>query len=252
MKTRKRDTRWLVLLALFVAIEIFLNVTGIGLIPLPLIKASTLHIPVIIGAVLMGPLAGGILGGVFGLCSIWSNSTAPGLLSFAFSPFLATSAAGAVKTIWIAFGCRVLGYKRHLTGQEPDCIEFVPLDQLLEQSDIVSLHCPLNDESKHLIDKDAIARMKDGAYLINTARGPVVDSQAVADALNSGKLAGAGIDVFEQEPPLDTAHPLLHARNTIVTPHVAFASAESMVARARIVFDNIDAFLTGEQRNIVL
>ena len=108
MKTRKRDTRWLVLLALFVAIEIFLNVTGIGLIPLPLIKASTLHIPVIVGAVLMGPLAGGVLGGVFGLCSIWSNSTAPGLLSFAFSPFLATSAAGAVKTIWIAFGCRVL------------------------------------------------------------------------------------------------------------------------------------------------
>ena len=108
MKTRKRNTRWLVLLALFVAIEIFLNVTGIGLIPLPLIKASTLHIPVIIGAVLMGPLAGGVLGGVFGLCSIWSNSTAPGLLSFAFSPFLATSAAGAVKTIWIAFGCRVL------------------------------------------------------------------------------------------------------------------------------------------------
>ena len=108
MKTRKRDTRWLVLLALFVAIEIFLNVTGIGLIPLPLIKAPTLHIPVIIGAVLMGPLAGGVLGGVFGLCSIWSNSTAPGLLSFAFSPFLATSAAGAVKTIWIAFGCRVL------------------------------------------------------------------------------------------------------------------------------------------------
>ena len=108
MKNWKRDTRWLVLLALFVAIEIFLNVTGIGLIPLPLIKASTLHIPVIVGAVLMGPLAGGVLGGVFGLCSIWSNSTAPGLLSFAFSPFLATSAAGAVKTIWIAFGCRVL------------------------------------------------------------------------------------------------------------------------------------------------
>ena len=108
MKTRKRDTRWLVLLALFVAIEIFLNVTGIGLIPLPLIKASTLHIPVIIGAVLMGPLAGGVLGGVFGLCSIWSNTTAPGVLSFAFSPFLVTSAAGAVKTIWISFGCRVL------------------------------------------------------------------------------------------------------------------------------------------------
>ena len=88
MKNWKRDTRWLVLLALFVAIEIFLNVTGIGLIPLPLIKASTLHIPVIVGAVLMGPLAGGVLGGVFGLCSIWSNSTAPTALSFAFSPLI--------------------------------------------------------------------------------------------------------------------------------------------------------------------
>ena len=119
MKNWKRDTRWLVLLALFVAIEIFLNVTGIGLIPLPLIKASTLHIPVIIGAVLMGPLAGGILGGVFGLCSIWSNSTAPGLLSFAFSPFLATSAAGAVKTIWIAFGCEDDG---SLTGRPIFCL----------------------------------------------------------------------------------------------------------------------------------
>ena len=108
MSTRKRDIRWLVLLALFAAIEIFLNVTGIGLIPLPLIKASTLHIPVIIGAVLLGPLAGGILGGVFGLCSIWSNTTAPGLLSFAFTPALATSLPGAVKTIWIALGCRIL------------------------------------------------------------------------------------------------------------------------------------------------
>ena len=151
-----------------------------------------------------------------------------------------------------AFGCKVLGYKRHVTGTEPDCIQFTTLDELLANSDIVSLHCPLNDESKHLIDTEAIAKMKDGAYLINTARGPVVDSQAVADALNSGKLAGAGIDVFEKEPPLDPSHPLLHAKNVIVTPHVAFASAESMVARAEIVFDNIDAFLAGEQKNIVL
>ena len=111
MKTRKRDTRWLVLLALFVAIEIFLNVTGIGLIPLPLIKASTLHIPVIVGAVLMGPLAGGVLGGVFGLCSIWSNSTAPTALSFAFSPVIAaanTGMVGALKSLWIVLGCRIL------------------------------------------------------------------------------------------------------------------------------------------------
>ena len=108
MKTRKRDTKWLALMALFVAIEIFLNVTGIGLIPLPLIKGTTLHIPVIIGAVLLGPMAGGILGGVFGLCSIWTNSVAPSVLSFAFSPFLASSLIGALKTIWIALGCRIL------------------------------------------------------------------------------------------------------------------------------------------------
>ena len=94
--------------------------------------------------------------------------------------------------------------------------------------------------------------MKKGAYLINTARGPVVDSQALADALNNGYLSGAGIDVFEKEPPLDTDHPLLHSKNTIVTPHVAFASAESMIARADIVFDNIEAFLSGNQKNIIL
>ena len=151
-----------------------------------------------------------------------------------------------------AFGCKVLGYKRHVTGKEPSFIEFVSLDELLQQSDIVSLHCPINEESKHLINAQSIAKMKQGAYLINTARGPVVDSQALADALNSGYLAGAGIDVFEKEPPLSTDHPLLHSKNTIVTPHVAFASAESMVARAQIVFDNIQSYLDGNQKNIIL
>ena len=105
MKTRKKDTRWLAMLALLVAIEIFLNATGIGLLPLPLIKGTTLHIPVIVGAVLLGPMAGGLL---FGLCSMWTNSAAPSVLSFAFSPVLAETAAGAVKTIWIALGCRIL------------------------------------------------------------------------------------------------------------------------------------------------
>lgn len=151
-----------------------------------------------------------------------------------------------------AFGCKVLGYKRHVTGKEPSFIEFVSLGELLQQSDIVSLHCPINEESKHLINAQSIAKMKQGAYLINTARGPVVDSQALADALNSGYLAGAGIDVFDKEPPLSTDHPLLHSKNTIVTPHVAFASAESMVARAEIVFDNIQSYLDGNQKNIIL
>ncbi len=111
MKTRKYDTRWMVGVAMFVALQLVLQITGIGLIPLPFIKATTLHIPVIIGAVVLGPLAGGLLGGVFGLCSMWTNTVASSALSFAFSPVLAaenSGASGALKAAWIAFGCRVL------------------------------------------------------------------------------------------------------------------------------------------------
>ena len=111
MKTRKRDTRWLVGVAMFVALQLTLQLTGIGLIPLPLINATTLHIPVIVGAVLLGPLAGAVLGGTFGLCSMWTATINPTPLSFAFSPVLAAEAggaAGAVKAGWIALGCRIL------------------------------------------------------------------------------------------------------------------------------------------------
>ncbi len=110
MRTRKRDTRWLVGVALFVALQLVLQLTGIGLIPLPLIRATTLHIPVIVGAVLLGPLAGAVLGGVFGLCSMWTATTAPTALSFAFSPVWAaetSGAAGSAKAVWIALGCRI-------------------------------------------------------------------------------------------------------------------------------------------------
>lgn len=151
-----------------------------------------------------------------------------------------------------AFGCTVLGNRRRVTGNEPDYIEFVSLDELLSRSDIVSLHCPLNDSTRGLINADSIAKMKPGAILINAARGPVVDSQALADALNSGKLGGAGIDVFEIEPPLATDHPLLHSKNTIVTPHVAFATAESMKARCEIVFNSLQQWMDGNQINVIL
>ena len=164
--------------------------------------------------------------------------------------------AGAIGTrtaeLCKAFGCRVLGCKRTITGNEPDFMEFVSLDELLSNSDIVSLHCPLNEDSRHLINKDTIAKMKQGAYIINAARGPVVDSKALAEALNSGYLAGAGIDVFENEPPLDTSHPLLNCKNTIVTPHIAFASAESMKLRAQIVFENLKKWMEGDQINKIL
>lgn len=115
MNKKKMDTRYMVTLALLCGIVLMMGTTGIGFIPLPVIKATTMHIPVILGAVLLGPGAGAVLGAVFGICSIWSNTVSPGLLSFAFSPFLSNEGLlGVIKSIWIGFGCRVtFGY---LTG----------------------------------------------------------------------------------------------------------------------------------------
>ena len=109
MKTKRHDTRWMVSVALMAAIVIVLANTPLGMIQLPIIKATTVHIPVIIGAILLGPAAGAILGAVFGICSLISNTMAPTLLSFAFSPFMSTSGLpGALKAIWISIGCRIL------------------------------------------------------------------------------------------------------------------------------------------------
>ena len=111
MKTRKHDTRWMVSVALMAAIVVLLANTPLGMIPLPIIKATTTHIPVIVGAILLGPLAGAILGGVFGICSMINNTVAPAVLSFAFSPVVAassTGAVGALKAVWVAFGCRIM------------------------------------------------------------------------------------------------------------------------------------------------
>ena len=109
MQTKKTDVRRMALLAMFCGVLLVMGLTGIGLIPLPVIKATTMHIPVILGAIVLGPGAGAVLGAVFGLCSIWANTTTPGLLSFAFSPFLTTEGfPGALKALWIALGCRIL------------------------------------------------------------------------------------------------------------------------------------------------
>ena len=109
MNRKKMDTRYMATLAMFCGILLVMGATGIGFIPLPVIKATTMHIPVSLGAVLLGPAAGAVLGGVFGLCSIWANTTSPGLLAFAFSPFMTTEGLpGVLKSLWIALGCRIL------------------------------------------------------------------------------------------------------------------------------------------------
>ena len=144
-----------------------------------------------------------------------------------------------------AFRMNVLAYNR-TPGKVKD-VDYVALEELLEKSDIVSLHVPLTPETKGFIGEKELALMKPSAILINTARGPVADTKALADALQSGKIAGAGIDVFDAEPPLDPADPLLHTPHTVVTPHVAFATKESMIKRAIIEFDNIAAFI-GERK----
>lgn len=151
------------------------------------------------------------------------------------------------------FHCKLLAYSRTESSEAKKLgVEYVSLEELLSRSDIVSLHLPLNKKTKGLISAEKIAYMKKDAILINTARGPIVDSASLAQALNNEDIAGAGIDVFEIEPPIDTKHPLLNAMNTIATPHVAFATEESMIKRANIVFDNVHSWLKGEEKNIVL
>lgn len=148
------------------------------------------------------------------------------------------------------FGAHPISYSRSKVTSEY-IEEQVSLEELMQVSDIVTLHCPLTDETRNLINKDMLSLMKKSAILINTARGPVVDSNALSEALNNEDIKGAALDVFETEPPLDINHPLLHARNTIVTPHIAFASKESMEMRVDIVFDNLYAYLSGEHKNAI-
>lgn len=182
------------------------------------------------------------------------SGTKDGLVGFELEGkkfgIVGTGAIGSrVAAIARAFGCEVFAYSR--TVKEMEGVTFTDLDTLLSTCDVVSLHVPLNDSTKGLINAEKIALMKKNAVLINTARGPVVDSKALADALNEGKIAGAGVDVFEIEPPIAEDHPLLHAKNLIATPHIAFATKEALVKRAVIVFDNINSFVAGKPQNVM-
>lgn len=129
-------------------------------------------------------------------------------------------------------------------------IRLEALDALLAQSDIVSIHMPLTPSTRGFMDAEKIGCMKETALLINCARGPIVDNEALAKALNEGKIAGAGIDVFDMEPPIPEDYCLLHAKNTLLTPHIAFLSKESMVRRAEIEFDNVVSYVNGVAKNV--
>ena len=156
-----------------------------------------------------------------------------------------TGAIGtATARLLVAFGAKVVAWSR---TERPEVkalgVEYMPLDDLLRQSDIVSLHVPLCDETRGLIGEKELALMKPTALLVNTARGPVCDIAAVGRALIESRIAGAAFDVFEHEPPLPIDHLLLSTNRCLVTPHVAFATEESFAARADIVFGHVDQWL---------
>ncbi len=151
-----------------------------------------------------------------------------------------------------AFGANILACSATYHENAPFYVDQVSLEELLQNSDIVVLHVPLNASTRGMIDREKLAMMKPSALLINVARGPVVVAADLAEALEKGVIAGAGIDVFDREPPLDPENPLLHAPKTLVTPHVAFATRESMRLRAEIVFQNLADWMAGDQSNAVL
>jgi phosphoglycerate dehydrogenase-like enzyme len=144
-----------------------------------------------------------------------------------------------------AFGCHVLGFEPGVLRIDNVAIEQVELDELLRRSDIVSLHLPLTTKTRGFIGREQLARMKRSAILINTARGPVVDQSALVEALDRNRLAGAGLDVFDIEPPLPSDHPILKAPNTVLVPHIGFETAEAMSAKADIALQHLEDFLSG-------
>lgn len=159
--------------------------------------------------------------------------------------------AKQVARIAAAFDMKILVYSRtRYPEYENDNLHFVDFGTLLTKSDIISLHIPLSAQSQRLIDGNAIKKMKKSAILINTARGGLIDEQAVADALNSGNLAAAGLDVVTVEPILKT-NPLLSAKNCIITPHIAWCATQARERLISIVYDNLSSYVAGTPQNNV-
>ncbi|PLX76286.1 MAG: glycerate dehydrogenase [Desulfuromonas sp.] len=150
-----------------------------------------------------------------------------------------------------AFGMELLVHTAHPEKYEEDkSVNFVDLDTLFRQGDVISLHCPLTDDTKEMVNEERIALMKKSAILINTGRGALVDEYALSDALDAKEIAGAGIDVLSEEPPR-THHPLIGARNCFVTPHIAWATREARQRLLEVAAANVKAFIDGDPVNVV-
>ncbi len=159
--------------------------------------------------------------------------------------------AKKVAQISLAFGMQVLVYNRTVYPEyENDNLKFVSLDEVYANSDIISLHCPLSDDTKGMINRSSIEKMKQHAVIINTARGGLIEEQDLANALNSGRLYGAGVDVVSREP-IKAENPLLTAKNCIITPHIAWAGKETRLRLLDIVYDNLKHYAEGNVINNV-
>ncbi len=157
----------------------------------------------------------------------------------------------AVADIAAAFGMKVLGVDKLQSDQsQRKDFQWAGLDQLLRESDIVSLHCPLFPETKGIINKESLSKMKESAFLINTSRGPLIVDEDLADALNNGIIAGAALDVLSVEPP-KADNPLFRAKNCIITPHISWATKEARERLMNIAAGNLEAFLSGNPVNVV-
>ncbi|KJY62038.1 D-2-hydroxyacid dehydrogenase [Lactobacillus apis] len=160
------------------------------------------------------------------------------------------SIAKKVAEIGHAFSMNIIFYNHRPKTDLPNYVKQVSLEELYQQSDIISLHVPQTPETTEMINQEAISQMKDGVILINTARGGLISEKDVADALNDGKIAAAGVDVVQKEP-IPTDSPLLSAKNCYITPHIAWAPRETRNRLLGIVVDNLQAFLNGEKLNVV-
>ena len=150
-----------------------------------------------------------------------------------------------------AFGMEIIAFDPAAVVDLPEAVKMTDLETVLKKSDVVSLHCPLTAENHHLINAEKINMMKPTAYLINTSRGPLIDDRALADALNSSRLAGAGIDVLSEEPPAPD-NPLLSANNCIITPHLAWATRAARVRLMKTAAANLVSFINGKPINSVI